>query len=113
VVRKSLELTGLFEAELLVELVLRFWHHPLADDRDFRNGLLERTAEALRQAASGVQIMEDVDAENTNFVAALWFAEWTGLQYPPGESTAGRQRWLDAVRRAMPSCFCNPDDLSP
>jgi len=113
VARKSLELTGLFEAELLVELMLRFWQHPLADDREFRNDLLEKTAEILRQAVAGVRVMEVVRAENTNFVAAMWYGEWTATQELIGESVEGRKRWLDTVQRAMPSCFCNPDDLPP
>lgn len=113
VARKSLEITGLFEAEVLVELMLRFWQHPLASDREFRNDLLERTAEVLRQAVAGVKVMEDVEAESTNFVGAMWYAEWIALQESPGESVRERHRWLDTVRRAMPSCFCNPEDLAP
>ena len=31
----SLEFTGLFEVEVLLELMLRFWGHPLADNRKF------------------------------------------------------------------------------
>ena len=113
IARKSLELTGLFEAEVLVELMLRFWQHPLADDKEFRNDLLERTAEALRQAVSGGQVMADVEAENTNFIGALWYAEWSAIEEQQDETTEKRRAWLETVRRAMPSCFCSPDDLTP
>ncbi len=113
IARKSLEFTGLFEAELLLELMLRFWGHPCADDRDFRNDLLEKTAEVLRQAVAGGQVMQDVEAENTNFVAAMWYAEWLAADDHTVEFVESRREWLQIIQRTMPSCFCNPEDLSP
>ena len=35
IAKESLRMTGLFEAEVLVELMLRHWKHLLATDRDF------------------------------------------------------------------------------
>ena len=53
IARASLKLSGLFEAELLLELMLRYWNHPLADDRDFRNNLLENAAESAPHGRGG------------------------------------------------------------
>ena len=113
VARQSLALTGLFEAELLTELMLRFWQHPLADDREFRNDILEKAAEVLRQAVGGTAVLEDVSAANTNFVAAMWYAEWAATLELNDEFADKRRGWLTAIRRSLPGCFCNPDDLSP
>lgn len=44
IAKACLQMTGLFEAELLTELMLRFWNHPLAEDEDFRSSLLEAAA---------------------------------------------------------------------
>ena len=113
----SLRLSGLYEAELLVELMLRYWKHPLAEDPDFRNSLLERAAEALRTAAQGQSLIEGLPAERTNLVAAVWYAEWTSLdaEHSGGDADAAlankRNEWLDTVRHAVPSCFCSPDLL--
>lgn len=114
IVRASLKLTGLFEAELLLELMLRYWSHPLADDRDFRNSLLENAAEALRIAAAGQKIIDGLPPRKTNLVAAIWYAEWAELDVTPdpdAENLEGRRKWLEVVRRAVPSCFCDPDQL--
>ena len=111
--RKSHDMSGLFEAEVLVGLMLRYWQHPLAEDREFCNELLERAAEVLTHALAGEKIMEDVEPANTNLIGAIWYAEWSALQGAGSESSAERQAWLDRVRRALPSCFCNPDELTP
>ena len=42
-----------FEGELLVELMLKYWKHPLCEDSDFRNQLLESAAEVLRASIGG------------------------------------------------------------
>jgi hypothetical protein len=113
----SLRISGLFEAELLLELMLRHWQHPLANDPDFRNLILENAAEALRSAVSGQQLFDDVPAKKTNLVAAIWYAEWSSVntEHPGSQSDqilwASRKDWLDRVRRALPSCFCSPDLL--
>jgi hypothetical protein len=109
IVEESLRLTGLFEAEVLLELMLRYWEHPFCDDRTFRNELLERAVEMLRLAVSGTSVLAGVSAPNMNFIAAVWCAELSSLSGPGNPAKAKRrQRWLDAVRRAVPSCFCDP-----
>ncbi len=110
IAEESLRLTGLFEAELLLELMLRYWEHPLRDDRTFRNDLLERAVEMLRLATSGTSVLDGVSPSNMNFVAAVWCAECSNLTGPPADSQHFRERqnWLDAIRHGLPSCFCDP-----
>jgi hypothetical protein len=51
-----------------------------------------------------------------NLVAAVWCAEWNGIGATDNEPipfAEDRDTWLEAVRRALPSCFCNPDLLPP
>jgi hypothetical protein len=79
-VEESLRCAGLYEAELLLELMLRFWQHPRAQDEDFRNELLEQAAEALRRSSSGERLLEDVPPGDMNLVAALWYAEWSSVE---------------------------------
>ena len=114
VANACLRFTGLFEAELLTELLLRFWHHPLAENADFRSGLLEAAAEVLRASAEGERLFEELDPQNVNFVAAVWHAESVSIM-EPGEMTVPerelREKWLDSLLKAVPSCFCNPDLL--
>lgn len=113
----SLKLSGLFEAELLTELMLRHWGHPLANDSEFRNLILESATEALRSAVGGQLLFEEVPAKKTSLVAAIWYAEWSSVTSETPESEAEhvtwqhRQDWLEKVRRALPSCFCSPDLL--
>lgn len=109
--KRSLRYTGLFEAELLVELMLRYWRHPFAAKREFRNVLLEKAADALRLAAEGQQLIEELPAKDTNLVAAIWYVEWSAVvdtMQTKSKSFKARQRWLETVRRALPSCFCDP-----
>ncbi|MDI6448636.1 hypothetical protein [Anaerobaca lacustris] len=111
----SLRFCQMFEGELLAELMLRYWEHPRADDADYRNGLIENAAAAIRASMDGNKLMEDIEPSQMNFVAAVWYAEWAGLQSESSEISATdlrlRESWLETVRRAMPSCFCNQDDL--
>jgi len=113
----SLKLTGLYEAELLIELMLRYWKHPFADDVGFRSDLLENAAEALRMAVDGQSLILDVPAKKMNLVAAVWYVEWAALDAEGTGGLAGspqsnqRKEWLETVRRAVPSCFCSPDLL--
>jgi hypothetical protein len=113
VARRCLELASLFEAELLSELMLRYWKHPLADDPDFRNGLLEAATQALQHAADGGRLFDSLSPENTNLVAAIWYAEWAAMRTSAAEDSGEvhqqRERWLENVRRAVPSCFT--DDI--
>jgi len=64
-----LAFTGLFEAELLIQLMLRYWEHPLAADSDYRNHLLESACEVLRSSIAGERLMEDIPPKQMNFVA--------------------------------------------
>jgi hypothetical protein len=111
IAEKCLAFSGLFEAELLIELMLRYWSHPLGGDKEFRNALLEGAADVLRSCIAGQQFMEDIPADQMNFVAATWYVEWNSLSNGAEDLQGTRQIWLDQVRRAIRSCFCPPDSL--
>jgi hypothetical protein len=114
IAKESLRMTGLFEAEVLVELMLRFWKHPLAKDREFRGQILEVASEALRAAAKGHQLIEEVPAKQMNLIATIWYVESVSLQADPQISKVefrAREKWLRSIRRALPSCFCSADLL--
>lgn len=114
VAKACLRFTGLFEAELLTELLLRFWHHPLADNPGFRSALLESAAEVLRASVDGQRLFQDLEPQNVNFVAALWHAESVSIMEPgefPISERELREEWLNALLKSLPSCFCNPDLL--
>jgi hypothetical protein len=109
VARRCLDLASLFEAELLTELMLRYWKHPLADNTEFRNDLLEAATQALQAVVNGGQLLESLASENTNLVAAIWYAEWAAMRTSEAEDPVDvhqqRENWLQRVRRAVPSCF--------
>jgi hypothetical protein len=105
--------SGLFEAEALTELLLWRWDHPLKNDAELRGVLLESAAEALRRAIAGEPLFESVPAEETNLIAAIYFAEWSSLVNGGEDPNGTRQKWLDQLRRALPSCFCPQEDLPP
>jgi hypothetical protein len=116
VAKESLRMTGLFEAELLIELMLRYWHHPLCNERWFCQQLLENAAEALRESVAGTQLIDGLKPKHMNLVAAAYYAEWSAVSSPqPDAATAvefrEREEWLTAIRRAIPGCFCDPDEL--
>ena len=51
----AIQFCGLFEAELLIELMLRYWGHPSANDREVVEYLVEAAAEVLsRKSRRGV-----------------------------------------------------------
>jgi len=105
-------LANSFEAEVFVQLLLEKWKHPLAQDADFREGLLESTTIAIQNSLNGVVLLEPLKPDDFNFIAAIWFVEWSSLQnLGPLEFSAERTKWLDDVKRSLPSCFCDPDDL--
>lgn len=111
----SLDFTGLYESELLTELVLRYWKHPNADDDGFRNTLLETAAEALRASVAGEQLIEGLPPDQMNIVSAIWFAEFNRVENDPELSNHERAAvndWLLTLRRSIPSCFCDHDYLS-
>ena len=106
----SLNFTGLYESELLVELMLRYWNHPNANDADFRNGLLETAAEALRAAVAGQPLIEGMPSDQINLVSAIWIAEWTRIENDSdvtAQERTGVEAWLATLRRAVPACFCD------
>jgi len=105
----------LFEGELLIELMLRYWHHPLAEESEYRNDLVDSAAEVIQASINGEKLLEDLPPSQMNFVAAVWYAEWAGLQGGSSEipETEFRQRqaWLQELRRSVPSCFCDQNEL--
>lgn len=109
----SLRFAGIFEAEVLIELMLRYWTHPYADDEEFRNGLLESAVEVLASSISGERLLQEIPPDKMNLIAAVWYAEWSSLSSDRADKqqTTERQEWLDAVRHALPSCFCDPSLL--
>jgi hypothetical protein len=105
-------MSGLFEAEVLIELMLRYWEHPLASSHEFRNQLLEGASAALRGCVSGNKVIEEIPADQTSLIAAIWFVEWCAVSAGAEDPQGLRQRWLERVRQALPSCFCASDDLA-
>ncbi|HEY4330363.1 MAG TPA: hypothetical protein VGN88_11550 [Phycisphaerae bacterium] len=109
----SLRFTGFFEAEVLTELLLWRWDHPLKNDAEFRNGLLEDAAAALQDAVDGQNLFDDLPPPETNLVAAIYFAEWSAIT-SAGEDPHGlRRNWLENFRATIPSCFHSQGDLPP
>ncbi|MCH8878761.1 MAG: hypothetical protein IID34_02630 [Planctomycetes bacterium] len=102
---------GLYEAELLVTLMLERWAHPLADDSDYANHLLETAADILNRSKQGERFLDDIPPADMNFVAAVWYAEWCQIQGLGESGSPERQDWLTNLRRSVPGCFCDPDDL--
>jgi len=110
--KRCLAICPLFEAELLLELMLRRWRHPFAAEESFRLNLLESVTELLLAASDEScteAFIEGLPANEMNFVSAVWYAEWSAVQDDPQERDT-RQKWLGDVRHALPSCFC-PSDL--
>lgn len=113
IAQKSLDIAGMFEAEVLTELLLWRWNHPLSHDAEFRNNLLEDASAALRRAISGENLFDSVPAPETNLIAAICYAEWNALSDHGEDPDGERRRWLDCLRRSLPSCFCAQGDLPP
>jgi hypothetical protein len=110
IAQKSLALCQMFEAELLLELMLRHWRHPLADDTEFRNHLLETATAVLDEAVRGTSLIEGVSPADMNFIAAVYYAELRASEetHDSPEQHQAREVWLTNVRRCLPSCFCDP-----
>jgi hypothetical protein len=108
--QRSFALCHTFEAELLLELMLRHWNHPLADDREYRNHLLETATAVLNEAVRGTTFVDGVPPADTNFVAAVYYAETLAFQecVDPPQEHKRREAWLTSIRRCLPSCFCDP-----
>jgi hypothetical protein len=114
IARRSLLLSGSFEADILVMLLLRNWNHPRSDDEDFRQNMLESAAEILQASLQGESLFEEISPQNVNLIAALCFAEATSLSADPSighKERELRQTWIDTIRRSIPSCFCDPELL--
>src|SRR5436309_12630126 len=101
--KRCLAFSGLFEAEVLIELMLRYWAHPLAADKDFRNELLEGAAGVLRSSVSGQHMIEDIPPEQMNFIAAVWYVEWNALTGGAEDPQGERSAWLEIVHKSIPS----------
>jgi hypothetical protein len=115
--KRCLAFCSLFEAEVLLELMMRHWDHPLANDKDFRNALLESATEVLQEAVRGRTVfIEGLPPKKMNFVAAVYYCESISADPATGEDRAiieGRQRWCENLRRALPSCFVDQGLLPP
>ena len=107
----TIQFCGLYEAELLVALMLERWAHPLAGDRDFANHLLETAADILNRSKQGERFFDDIAPADMNFVAAVWYAERCQVQGSGEPDSPERQNWLTNLRRSVPGCFCDPGDL--
>jgi hypothetical protein len=114
---RSKVICSLFESEVLVWLLLRNWNHPLAEDIEFRNDLLETATEVLNSAATSSKeaiFIEGLPATDMNLIAAIWYAENVSLEdsrTASPEKHKARLDWLESVRRSLPSCFCPQDNL--
>ncbi|MDP6445675.1 MAG: hypothetical protein QGG36_22115 [Pirellulaceae bacterium] len=110
---RSLDICQLFEAEVLLHLLLTQWQHPLASDDEFRNALLESATDALRSACDGARLIDDIPPHQMNFIAAVWCVESQQVAAAGAAAAHCEQRlaWLDQIQRALPSCFCNPELL--
>jgi hypothetical protein len=110
--RRLVEFCSLFEAELLVELMLRFWRHPFADDAQYRTHLLSSAMEVLKESDAGKRFIEDLPPDQMNFVTAVWYVEWISITDKSEDPTNERQTWLETIRRSLPSCFCDQEMLN-
>ena len=114
----SLAICSLFESEILLRLMMRHWEHPRADDDDFQTQLLEAATEVLKAACVNQDhvFIDGLPASAMNFVAAIWYAENLALEElqtsHETEEMAARVKWLESIRRALPSCFCDPNELA-
>lgn len=103
---------GTFEFELLLELMFRFWHHPRADDSEYRSAILESVANVLDASATGQLFFTELPPREMNFVAAVWYVETIETDGETNESIKQKRvDWLNLVRKSLPSCFCAQDLL--
>lgn len=109
--QKAIYFCGSFEAEALLLLMMRQWNHPKASDPEARNEILERAAEVLQVANRGESPIPELKPADMNLIAAIWFAEWCQAQGLNEDEAPPLYSLLDAVRKAIPSCFVDPDQL--
>jgi hypothetical protein len=68
----------------------------------------------LQASTGGERLAAEFAPDQMNLIAALWYAEATFVRDDleiTNKERIGRKSWLKAVRRALPSCFCDPDLL--
>lgn len=103
---------GTFEFELLLELMFRFWHHPLEDDQEYRGAILDSAAEVLNASAMGQIFVAGLPALEMNFVAAVWYVESIETSEEVNEIVKQKRvEWLFQIQKSLPSCFCAHDRL--
>lgn len=115
VAKRCLAICPLFEGELLLELILRHWQHPFADEELYRQQLLEAATEVLMTSSDPScrhVFIDGLPTQDMNFVSAIWYTEICAIQDDDRERHR-RQVWLNDVRRCLPSCFCPSDLLEP
>ena len=109
---ECLRFTSLFEAEVLAQLLLDRWRHPQASGRTFASELVEQAREVLQQSRDGAVFIDNLEPQDMNFIAAVWYVEWLAVQNDAGiDHYKERVNWLKNVRHTFPSCFCDPSDL--
>ena len=114
---RSFAFCSMFESELLIWLMLRNWNHPLAEDEDHRSMLLENATEVLRAASEGPKdqvFVADLPAKDMNLVSAIWYVEYLATEDTESGNVPGlaqRRKWLNNIRRTLPSCFCPANHL--
>ncbi len=77
--KRCLAICPLFEAELLLELMLINWGHPFSNEESYRQELLESTTEVLMAASNDSctdVFIEGLPTKEMNFVSAVWYVEW-------------------------------------
>ncbi len=113
----SLAICSLFESELLLRLMLRQWQHPRAEDEEFQSQLLESATEVLEAAAANNNhvFVDGIPPSEMNFVSAIWYVENRALEEEctslATDDINVRVKWLEGIRRALPSCFCDPNQF--
>ena len=114
IAKKSYRIAKTFESEVLLELMLRYWNHPCAEDLDFRLSLLSSATDVLRSSIEGIPFHPNLKPQNMNLIAAIWYVESTSFQSERPRSAAealARENWLRIIEKTLPSCFCDPDEL--
>lgn len=112
---QCLAICPLFEAELLLMLMLEKWGHPLADEETFRADLLEAATELLQVSSDQnckEVFIDGMASQDMNFVSAIWYVEWNSIQ-DTQDNRPERELWLNKVRQTLPSCFCSTENLGP
>jgi hypothetical protein len=114
IAKNALRLASFFEAEVLVNLMLRFWKHPQYEKPGYASVLLDTASEVLLASSKGEKLIEDMKPADVNLIAAIVYAETSTLAGDPSidrKDRMARQRWIAKVRRALPSCFTNPKEF--